>query len=186
MRLFAAIDRHPRLGRLSLWVGRLPAVGPVWRRLQAHPKEPERFFKFAIVGTIGAIVDFTVLNVMKAVFEHIGLGVGGSLDPHEVQLVAANVISFSSAVLSNFTWNRLWTFPESRQRPIGSQLVQFALVNTVGLGINTLILVGMDRYVFQHWVSARLSYNLAKAFAIIVVLFWNFGINRIWTYRGIK
>jgi putative flippase GtrA len=40
--------------------------------------------------------------------------------------------------------------------------------------------------VFQHFVSPRLSYNLAKAFAIGVVLFWNFGINRIWTYRGIK
>jgi len=31
-----------------------------------------------------------------------------------------------------------------------------------------------------------LGYNVAKAIAIIVVLFWNFGVNRVWTYRGIK
>ena len=41
----------------------------------------------------------------------------------------------------------------------------------------------MDQYVFQR--GQRAGYNLAKAFAIAVVL-WNFGINRIWTYRGIK
>jgi putative flippase GtrA len=166
----------------------LPLVGRVWTRLLRNPKELERFLKFAIVGTIGAVVDFVVLNVMKLIFESIGLGVdwNGSMEPHQIQLVAANAISFSTAVVSNFTWNRLWTFPESRERPVGSQLVQFAIVNILGLGINTLVLLVMDQYVFQHFVSERLSYNLAKAFAIGIVLFWNFGVNRIWTYRGIE
>ena len=49
-----------------------------------------------------------------------------------------------------------------------------------------MLLVVLDQYVFQNFVSERLSYNLAKACAIGVVLFWNFGINRIWTYRGIE
>jgi putative flippase GtrA len=166
----------------------LPLLGRIWHKFLENPKEFERFVKFAIVGTIGSVVDFTVLNVMKRIFESIGLGVGWNvlLEPHQIQLIAANIISFSTAVLSNFTWNRLWTFPESRERPLGSQLGQFVIVNILGLGINTVLLVVMDHYVFQHFVSARLSYNLAKAFAIGVVLFWNFGINRIWTYRGIK
>jgi putative flippase GtrA len=118
----------------------------------------------------------------------IGLGVGWDvgLEPHQIQLKAANCISFSAAVLSNFTWNRLWTFPESRERPIGGQLTQFAIINVLGLAINTAILVLLDRYVFQLFVGERLSYNLAKAFAIGVVLFWNFGMNRIFTYRGIE
>jgi putative flippase GtrA len=169
------------------WTARMPLLGPLWPRLVKSPKELERFIKFAIVGAIGAVVDFIVLNIMKVLFERLGLGVGWDvpLEPHEIQLVAANTISFSVAVLSNFTWNRLWTFPESRERPLRSQLVQFALVNVLGWGINTLLLVTMDQYVFQHFVSERLSYNLAKAFAIGVVLFWNFGVNRLWTYRGI-
>ena len=153
-----------------------------------NSKELERFIKFAIVGAIGAVVDFTVLNIMKMVFESIGLGVGWNigLAPHQIQLIAANMISFSVAVLSNFTWNRLWTFPESREQPFGHQLVQFSIVNVLGLIINTVLLVLLDQYVFSNFVNDRLSYNLAKACAIGVVLFWNFGINRIWTYRDIK
>jgi len=163
-------------------------LGRLWIKLCGNPKELDRFVKFAIVGIIGAVVDFTVLNIMKVVFENIGLGesLGPGVDPHSVQLVAANAISFSMAVLSNFTWNRLWTFPESRQRPLGPQLGQFTVVNILGLGINTILLLVLDQYVFQHFFGVRLSYNLAKAVAIGVVLFWNFSVNRVWTYRGIK
>jgi putative flippase GtrA len=182
------IDAHPCMGRWSNWLAELPLVGAAWSRVLEKPKELERFIKFAIVGVVGAIVDFAVLNIMKRVFEVIGLGVGWSVvvEPHTLQLAAANMISFSAAVLSNFTWNRLWTFPESRERPLGTQLVQFAVVNVAGLVINTVLLLVMDQYVFQHFFSQRLSYNLAKAFAIGVVLFWNFGVNRVWTYRGIE
>jgi putative flippase GtrA len=188
IRLITAIDRHPRLRRCSDWVARLPLLGGAWRRLLNNPRELERFLKFAIVGAIGAVVDFALLNLMKQLFEGIGLGAGWGMPiaPHQIQLAVANTISFSVAVLSNFTWNRLWTFPESRERPLGSQLAQFAIVNVLGWGINTVLLLVMDRYVFQHFVGVRLSYNLAKAFAIGVVLFWNFGVNRVWTYRGIE
>ena len=162
-------------------------MGPFWSRFLANPKRVERFFKFAVVGAIGAVVDFVVLNIMKLTFEAVRLGGGWdvAMQPHQIQLVAANAISFSAAVLSNFTWNRLWTFPESRERPLVTQLIQFTIVNVLGLVINTVILVVMDRYVFQLFFDERLSYNLAKAIAIGVVLFWNFGINLLWTYRGI-
>ena len=133
-------------------------------------KELVRFVKFATVGSIGAVVDFSVLNLAHKVF---GL-----------PLVVSNTLSFSLAVLSNFTWNRLWTFPESRTRPIRSQLPQFALVNVIGLAINNLILVGLHAF-FSHYIPDPWDYNLAKAVAIVIVLFWNFGANRLWTYRGL-
>jgi len=133
-------------------------------------KEVSRFVKFALVGTVGAVVDFTVLNLAHKVF---GL-----------PLVAANTLSFSLAVISNFTWNRLWTYPESRTRPVRSQLPQFALVNFVGLIINNLILVGLQA-ILSSLIGDPWDYNLAKAVAIVIVLFWNFGANRLWTYRGL-
>ena len=172
----------------SLSMETFPLIARIATKTSVNPKELERFIKFAIVGAIGAVVDFVVLNIMKILFEQMGLGVGWhiGLDPNQIQLIAANTISFSTAVVSNFTWNRLWTFPESRDRPVVSQLMQFATVNVLGLIINTFILVTMDHYVFSQFFDHRLSYNLAKAFAIGVVLFWNFGVNRIWTYRGIE
>jgi putative flippase GtrA len=133
--------------------------------------ELTRFFKFAIVGTIGAVVDFGVLNLMV-------LGVGMAKE-------YANLISVSCAILSNFTWNRLWTFPESRERPVHTQFGKFALVNIVGLGINQIVFLTTDALIFEHLFPHPIDYNFAKATAIIVVLFWNFFVNRNWTYRGI-
>ena len=137
---------------------------------QSNPKEFRRFVKFAIVGAVGAIIDFGLLNLLRGVFGW--------------DLIWANTVSVSAAIISNFIWNRLWTYPESRARKKRKQLPQFALVNLVGLLINNLIVVGADALLVP-FIGEPLSYNVAKALAIGVVLFWNFGINRIWTYRGL-
>ena len=134
-----------------------------------HQIEITRFLKFSVVGTIGALVDFGMLNLGIQVF-----GLAKWL---------ANTFSFVAAVLSNFTWNRLWTYPESREKPMGPQMLQFGVVNLVGYGINQAIFLSLDKYVFYEW--GAWGYNISKAIAIGVVLFWNFGINRIWTYRDI-
>ncbi len=151
------------------WILGLPIINRLG--IAQRPKEFVRFLKFATVGAIGMVVDLTVLNVMHKLF---GL-----------PLLVANAISFTVAVISNFTWNRFWTFPESRERPIGSQLGQFALVNVAGLIINTLVL-WLAFKVTQQIVPDPWDYNLAKVFAIGVVLFWNYFVNRAWTYKGIE
>ena len=52
-------------------------------------------------------------------------------------------------MLSNFTWNRLWTYPETRGEPIAPQFGQFLLVNVVGYAINQAIFLSLDRFVFS-------------------------------------
>lgn len=133
--------------------------------------ELTRFLKFAAVGGVGALVDFGVLNLLV-----LGLGI-----PKEY----ANIVSVSCAIVSNFTWNRLWTYPESRERPLHTQFGKFAIVNLIGLGINQLVFLGSDALIFDAMFPHPLDYNVAKATAIAVVLFWNFFVNRKWTYRGI-
>ncbi len=151
------------------WLLRLPIINR--SPLAGRPKEVERFLKFATVGALGMVVDLTVLNVLHKVF---GL-----------HLLVANSISFTTAVISNFTWNRLWTFPESRQHPVVTQLGKFAIVNIIGLGINNAILWTVFHLV-TGFIPDPLDYNLAKITAIGVVLFWNFFVNRAWTYKGIQ
>lgn len=136
-----------------------------------NQSELNRFLKFAVVGAIGAAVDFGVLNLLVLVFGW----------PKEY----ANLVSVTCAIISNFIWNRLWTFPESRERALHTQFGQFGLVNLFGLTINQFIFVTSDALVFNAMFPHPLDYNLAKASAIIVVLFWNFFVNRRWTYRGI-
>ena len=135
-----------------------------------RPKELTRFVKFSLVGAIGAVIDFGLLNLLHGVLDW--------------SLLSANTVSVSVAILSNFTWNRLWTYPESRTRKKRKQLPKFALINIVGLLINNVIVVGLDA-VLRPYIGEPWSYNLAKAVAIGVVLFWKFGINRLWTYRGL-
>ena len=163
-----------------------PMVASIRRLVTARRKEVIRFLKFAVVGTIGAMVDFGTLYVLHA---RLGL-----------HIVPANTCSFTAAVLSNFIWNRYWTSPDSRSKPVRTQLLQFFVVNVVGWGINTGILV-LLRYPCVSLVSGvggrlalslsaelayRLGYNLAKAIATVIVLFWNFFVNRVWTYSDVQ
>lgn len=140
-----------------------------------NPKEAERFSKFLVVGTIGAVVDFGTFALLT---ELVGF-----------PTLVANTISFSAAVISNFTLNRYWTYPDSREKALSSQLGQFALVSLVGLAINNTIL-GLLEHSFNGLLEAMsLSSGygkfLAKMVATLVVLFWNFFINRYWTYNDV-
>ncbi len=65
--------------------------------LLTNRREQQRFLRFAVVGVIGAVVDFGSANLL------IGLW--------RTPLVLAGTISFLLAILSNFTWNRFWTTP---------------------------------------------------------------------------
>ena len=145
-------------------------------RFGMNPKEAERFIKFAIVGTIGFVVDFGTLAFLKEV---VGL-----------PTLVANTISFSAAVTSNFLFNRYWTYPDSRSKSLWVQMGQFFAVNIIGLLINNTILYFMEG-VFNGWLSVvpvlvDRGYIFAKMAATIVVLFWNFFVNRYWTYSDVE
>ena len=143
----------------------------------SNPRERSRFIRFAIVGTIGALVDFLAFNFLSA----------------DVGLVAiqASVFSFIIALSSNFILNRYWTFPDSRSKRVRSQMFQYALVNLAGLAIRTPVFVIANRTYTNLLSSSDLSIplgmetlanNLALGTAIAVVLFWNYFVNRRWTY----
>jgi putative flippase GtrA len=112
-----------------------------------NPQERTRFFRFAVVGIIGAVVDFGIFNLLT--------NIAG------FTAVWASVISFIAAIISNFTWNRYWTYPDSRSKPLGRQLFQFSLVSMLGLLIRTPIIAllepllnqiftGLDSHRFHH------------------------------------
>ncbi len=142
--------------------------------------ERRRFFRFAVVGTVGAAIDFTVFNLLIQFFH---------FEP-----VLANVISFSSAVGSNFIWNRFWTYPDSRTKRIRRQLVEFFMVNLIGVLIRTPIFAFLEPRTVRMAsslvrvgpsVQEFIGHNAALAMSMVLVMFWNFFINRYWTYADI-
>jgi putative flippase GtrA len=146
-----------------------------------EPRERTRFFRFAVVGILGAVVDFGVANLLVYGFH--------------TPLVWAGSISFSAAIISNFTWNRFWTYPDSRSKPLLAQLVQFAFVSVVGLGIRIPILRFLEPLLFRIFTRPYfnipllspdfLAKNVTLATAVVIVMFWNFFINRYWTYNDV-
>ena len=148
-----------------------------------NPKERSRFLKFAVVGVFGAIVDFGIFNLLTQV----------TLVP----AVIASIISFIAAVFSNFTWNRYWTYPDSRSKRISVQLSEFAVISLIGLAIRTPLFAVLESTLSRMFTTLRMpifssidpvfiAHNLALAIAVIVVMFWNFFVNRYWTYGDVK
>lgn len=146
----------------------------------SNRREMKRFVKFAIVGTAGMLTHMTIFNILM---------LGLRLDPR-----LANAIGFSTAVVQNFILNRRWTFPESRSRAAGAQLGQFIAVSLIGLAINSAVFWAVSHLLEPFWMSAisnpdlahAINNNFALAAAIGVVLFWNFTVNRLWTFRSME
>ncbi len=160
-------------------------------RFGINPKEAERFAKFLVVGTLGFIIDFGTLTFLVEVVHLPQLVAENTRFAEIFGLVLANTISFSLAVISNFSLNRLWTYPESRRVRKRVQLPQFTIVSIAGLLINNLIFA-LSVPLFDRLLSdlsfmpvVVQAYIPAKILATVVVLFWNFFINRYWTYRQI-
>jgi putative flippase GtrA len=148
----------------------------------SNKKERIRFFKFALVGISGTLIDIGFFNLFNQRF---------GITP-----VTAKSLSFSVAVFNNFIWNRIWTYPESRQLPLPKQFGQYLVVSIVGLLINTSIFAIADQsliHQFEILLPANfyfsptvVGHNASVAIATIVVLFWNYFANRFWTFRSIK
>lgn len=167
-------------------------IASVARRYGVNPKEAERFAKFLVVGTLGFIIDFGTLTLLVEVVRLPEAVAGATPLSLTAGLVVANTISFSLAVLSNFTLNRYWTYPESRSKRKRVQLPQFAMVSIIGLVLNNAILaltVGPFTqllHVLPFVPDAIDGYVPAKILATVVVLFWNFFVNRYWTYSNVE
>jgi putative flippase GtrA len=146
----------------------------------SNGRERGRFMRFAVVGVIGAVVDFGVMNLLVWLLD--------------ASLVFAGTVSFIAAIISNFTWNRFWTYPDSRSKPIARQMVQFSLVSVAGLVIRLPILHYVEPLMDRLFETLRLpvfephffAKNFTLALAVIIVMFWNFFINRYWTYNDVE
>lgn len=131
-----------------------------------------RFIKFSIVGFSGFIVDFGITALLHEV-----LGVG----PY-----VSNIMGFTIAATTNYILNRTWTFGSDNPN-IQAEFIRYIIVSVVGLGINNLILaaymelVNLDLVITPSLILS--SFWIAKTLATGVVMFWNYFINKFFTFR---
>lgn len=165
----------------------------------ARAKELERFIKFAFVGVLGFLIDAgTVLILQNTILPP----VNAADEALALNVALAQSVAFLLAVCSNFVWNRLWTYPDSRSRSPQRQLTQFVIVNVFGWLIRTVwidntyqLLGDVSTTVIttfrQDYAPAPLDQHkfgtmIALLFGVVVVMFWNFLANRYWTYNDVE
>jgi putative flippase GtrA len=146
----------------------------------SNPLERIRFFKFMAVGALGAALDFGIANLLTHFLR--------------LSLVMAGTISLACAIVSNFVWNRFWTYPESRSRPLAHQLGMFTIVNLAGMAVRIPILHFAEPVLLTLFRQAPplakftpefLARNATLGIAVGIVMLWNFFVNRHWTYNDV-
>jgi len=130
--------------------------------------------KFASVGVLNTLIDFGILNLLSYVFS-----------VHSGPLVALfNAISFSTALVNSYFWNKFWTFRSAGSGEGAKDFAQFVFVSLIGLGLNTGIVYSLTTLVgAPGGVSPALWENVAKAIAIPVNLTWNFLGYKFWVFK---
>ena len=161
-------------------------------------KEVERFIKFAFVGLLGFVIDFGALFVLQS---SLLPPVNDLQERLPVNVAIATSIGFALAVISNYAWNRFWTYPDSRSYSVRRQLTQFAIVSVIGWIARTLWITAT--YVFLGLLSTqfiqmlivgyqphmldehKLGTMTAQFIGVVVVMVWNFLANRYWTFNDV-
>lgn len=116
--------------------------------------------RFAIIGGINTILDFSVLFLL--------------VNMSSMPYVIANIASVSVAFVFSFFANRKFTF-KSNDGNIIRQAILFGVVTLFGLWvIQSVVIVIITALLAQFGVVDNLSLLISKLVATVVSLVWNF------------
>jgi putative flippase GtrA len=118
-----------------------------------------KFFKFGIVGFTGILIDFSITFLLK--------------EKLKIHRYIANSMGFTIAATSNYFLNRIWTFHSNNPKII-TEYSTFIIISVIGLGINNMFL-----YLFEK----KMQFYIAKFFAIVMTMLWNFLANYYITFN---
>lgn len=82
------------------------------------------------------------------------------------------------AILNSYIWNSRWTF-RAQKSGGAKRLLKFYVVSIIALLLNIVISSAVYRIV--PWPSKR--WAIASVVAMVVVAFWNFSGQKLWTFR---
>lgn len=135
------------------WPG--PAVR-VWTLAQ-------RFQKFLAVGGVGLAVNLLALFVLH--------------DASSLRLRIAAPVAIGISMVVTFVLNEFWTWHDRGRGRVFSRLLLYVPINTVGLVINTQVLLYLEE---RHGVY----YLLANLIGAVIAAVWNFILNNAVTWRA--
>jgi len=122
-----------------------------------------QFVKFALVGLSGLGVNFVIAHALER---------RSGFSPF-----TDFAIGFMAGGVSNYVFNRIWTFRSNRHPAIEG--VQFLTVSLIALLLGKLVFSLADRLGFHHFTT---TWFLATAAGVVV----NFFLNKYWTFKHVN
>jgi putative flippase GtrA len=145
-----------------------------------------QFIKFCLVGALSTAVNLGVLYLLVELLhilqyfqsEHVGRAV-------------ALTIAFVVSVVNGYFWNSKWTFRQSDAAGERRRIFQFTVTNLVGLCLNVLIATtvahrtpGILLQALSPYLKRDPGVFVGTIAATVIVVFWNFTVNKYWTFRS--
>jgi dolichol-phosphate mannosyltransferase len=142
----------------------LPLIGALFR---------PRFIKFGIVGASGVVVNLAVLYVgQEYLFTEVA--------QQTLRLNLSLALAIFVATISNFFWNRRWTWLDRKQHrsvPVLIQFGQYSFACWVGIAV---------QFGLTNLFALFLHYMLANLIAVVIASLFNFVANDFWTFGRLK
>jgi putative flippase GtrA len=129
----------------------------------ANRRGVRQFVKFGIVGASGLIVNFVIAHALQKATT--------------LSDFTDFAIGFMSGGVTNYIFNRIWTFRSDRHPLIEG--AQFLLVSLISLGLGKIIFALADHYGFHHFSTTWFAATLAGIFV-------NFFLNKYWTFKHLN
>lgn len=134
-------------------------------------QESEKFIKVCFVGLVGAVIQFSVFNLLRV----------------KILPEYANTIAVELAVISNFILNNVWTFREQKIHfsQLKKLILKFFQFNLVSLGsiLIQFLVVKIGVGIFGR---SFILENILVAIGILLGLVWNYTMYTrfIWKTKG--
>ena len=122
-------------------------------------KESVRIFRFALIGTLNALITAFVIWLM--------------MDEMSYDYIPANITAYVVAQIHNFIWSKYWIFPtENKKNNIWQQMLFFS----IAFGAQFLFLI----LLVEAW---NVNEYLAQFFGLFIYGSVNFITNKKLTFR---
>lgn len=126
-------------------------------------KESVRIFRFAVIGTLNALIMAFVIWLM--------------MDELSYDYIPANITAYITAQINNFLWSKYWIFPfENKKNNIWKQLLFFSSAFGLAYSAQFLFLVSLVEI-------GDVNEYLAQFLGLFIYGTVNFIVNRRITFR---
>lgn len=126
----------------------------------------KKFFKFAIIGTIGFVVDATILLIFVNILN--------------IEIYISRIISFCFAVLITWLLNRKFTFDlSSINIKKSKEYIYYFIIQFIGVLINYTIFI----ILINQYLILKQNLIIPLAIASIIAMFFNFYMLKIKLYK---